>query len=176
MKNILILTGLLALVCGNANAQLFSTFRSAVIVRRDSTEIKCFAQYPFTPHCKTIKFKTGRDEKPQQIESGEIIAIRYVVVEEKEYLPYISLCNRRKGRREYSGPVWMDVLERGPETLYYTRKTHSDSRGRKTVTYCYYCKREHEDIPVEITHTTRSGGYSVDELKAIVAKLMAEKQ
>ena len=162
MKPIIIF---LLFLCGTMNAQFV---HSAVIVKHDSTQMECFARFPAKKSSKTIKFKTGEDEKFQKMKSNEIMTIRYFLNEEeyveKEYIPYLRAHDVIKGREKYADPVWMDVIERGKITLFLNAVKDKSSRWRKYHYNYYYCRKENE-VAIEMAITGDIHilhGYAVD--------------
>jgi len=168
MRNKLIF--LLVFFCTSVGAQI-NTFRSAVIVRHNSTQIECLAKYPAISNSKVIKYKIDNNSKTQKMKSSDIKTVRYFhkgdKIVEKEFLPYISTFDMTKNKQNHFDPLWMDVLVRGRMTLYVTEEIFKSSRGqRQSTTYHYYCKRENEEFASKIAYVSYRNSFLVNRIEA----------
>jgi len=160
---------LLIFFCGNVGAQV-NTFRPAVIVQHNSTQIECLAKYPAMSNSKVIIYKIDNNSKTQKMKSDDIKMVRYFhkgdKTVEKEFLPYISFFDMSKGRQNHFDPLWMDVLVRGRTTLYVTEEIIKSSRGqRQSTTYHYYCKRENEEFASKIAYVSYRNSFLVNRIE-----------
>lgn len=143
MKKKLLLVFILVFLVGNAYAK----YRPAVIFKHDGSQIDCLAEYPNDVNSKKINFKMTKDAKSQKIESPDIKLIRYLdndQVVEIEYNHQITYNNARKDNPKVSAPAWMNVIIRGPVTLYLITIITQTRNGARITENYYYCKREDE--------------------------------
>jgi len=137
--------------CVNVQAQ---KFLKAVIFQHDGTQINCLARLPDMSET-SIRYKIDDNSKTQKIKSKDAKSICYYLRGNKtlelEYLRYISLFELIYNRHNVFAAEWIEVLERGDITLYFTQES-SRSGQRKTFTYHYYVKRENEDYATEIAY------------------------
>jgi hypothetical protein len=97
------------------------------------------------------------------------MTIRYILNDEeyveKEYITYLRAHDVAKGSDKYSGPIWMDVIERGTITLFLNEVRDKSSRWRKYTYKYFYCKKENEEAAIEMAITGDIHilhGYAVD--------------
>jgi hypothetical protein len=133
--------------------------------------------------------------------SGNTDAQTTVLPGEKEYVISISAHDINKGTQKHSDSVLMNVLVRGPLTLYSKVVVHRGSRTTKFTDIYYYVKRENEEAAIEIAYSNNSfssfhshahkyfadspsiserikkrvKGYTVINIKAIVEEYNTEK-
>ena len=146
--------------CVNVQAQ---KFLKAVIFQHDGTQINCLARLPVMSE-KTIRYQIDNNSKTQKMRSKDIRSICYFLRGNKtleiEYLRYVSFFEMSYNMHQVSAAEWIEVLERGDMTLYFTQET-ARSGQRKSFTYHYYVKRENEEHATEIAYLRYRNGFLI---------------
>jgi len=158
--------------CGSLDAK-DKKFKPAVITRTDGLIIECVARYPKGFRAREIEYKTEKNSKKiHKIKSDDVRTIQYYLDDERwvelDRYPYIPIANVIKGSQKQNRPIFLNVSERGPTTLYLNLTIRNGAVYRD-----YYCKRDEESVASQImmgkgiqgkTIQTVGGGYFSDNL------------
>jgi len=152
--------------CVNVQAQ---KYLKAVITQHDGTHINCLAKLPDMSETG-IRYKMDDHSKTQKIKSKDVKSVCYYLRGDKtfeiEFIRYISFFEMSYYRQQQvSAAEWIEVLERGDMTLYFTQET-SRTGQRKTFIYHYFVKRENEDYATEIAYVRSKNGFLIYRMEA----------
>ena len=151
--------------CVNIQAQKYN---KAVILHHDGTQLECLARLP-SMYDKTVKFKMDEKGKVQKMKGEDIKSVSYFLrgnnTLELEYLRYTTFFEMNNNRQNLFTSEWIEVLVRGDMTLYYIQDA-SRSGQRKSFSYHYLVKKEHEKYATEIAYLRYRNGFLIYRMEA----------
>jgi hypothetical protein len=148
-------------------------YHPAIIFLHDGTQKEGLVEAPKF-NAKSVNFKTDGSSKAQKIKTDDIKTIRFITENDGKVEMDAVRVNVPPGNNPFiRRPLFLEVVERGPVTLYYVKIRNISSNAVYDQSF-YYCKIESEKIAMFTFYDLAPGSITDPFRKTVGPQIFAD--